>query len=597
METTHLSDMMFRACETHGPGEALKWKEGDTWMSYSYSEVATLVETIGLGLLASGVEKGNPIGIFSQNSQRWVLSDYASLMLRCPTIPIYATNTAAQAAYIINDAAIKVLFVGDTEQYDRILSLWDELRDLQLVVTLDPSMEKKNDRTITLEELMERGNDASLKEKLESIRSESDPDSLATLIYTSGTTGNPKGVMLSHGNFFHQFRCLGDYFDVTPDDRSLCFLPLSHVYERSWSYYAFHSGTTNHYFPDPKQIVEYLQEVKPTVMVSVPRLYEKVYSTVTSQLESASSIKKGLFNWAVKTGLKYQLKSRRGRFTGPFLSLSYSLADRLVLGKIRNAVGGPKNFFSAGGAPLSREIEEFFLSADLLICQGYGLTETSPMVSFNAPPAFKFGTVGRPVPEVDVRITDEGEITVKGPNVMIGYHNRPDETAEVLRDGWFHTGDIGFIDDDGYLVITDRIKDLIITAGGKNIAPQNIETEIGKDHYIEQMAVIGDRRPYVVALIVPSFLSLEEYARGKGIEFSTREELVNHPDIQAFYRSRIDKSKDKLARFEQIKRFTLIPNEFTQEGGELTPTLKIKRKLVQEKYEDLIEKMYAGSGE
>jgi long-chain acyl-CoA synthetase len=543
------------------------------------------------------VEKGDPVGIFSQNSQRWVLSDYASLMLRCPTIPIYATNTAAQAAYIVNDAGIKVLFVGDSDQYERILSLWNELNDLQLVVLLDPAIEKKNDRTITLEELMERGSDATLKEKLESIRSESDPDSLATIIYTSGTTGNPKGVMLTHGNFFHQFRAVDAYFTVKPEDRSLCFLPLSHVYERTWSYYAFQRGTTNHYFSDPKQVVEYLQEVRPTVMVSVPRLYEKVYSTVTSQLESASGVKKGLFSWAVKTGLKYQLKSRRGAFTGPFLSLSYSLADRLVLSKIRNAVGGPKNFFSAGGAPLSREIEEFFLAADLLICQGYGLTETSPMVSFNTPPAFKFGTVGKPVPEVEVRITDEGEITVKGPNVMMGYHNRPDETAEVLRDGWFHTGDVGFIDDDGYLVITDRIKDLIITAGGKNIAPQNIETEVGKDHYIEQMAVIGDRRPYVVALIVPSFPSLEEYAAKQGIEFSNREELVNHPDIQAFYQSRIDKSKDKLARFEQIKRFTLIPNEFTQEGGELTPTLKIKRKNVQEKYGDLIEKMYEGSGE
>jgi long-chain acyl-CoA synthetase len=343
---------------------------------------------------------------------------------------------------------------------------------------------------------------------------------------------------------------------------------------------------------NPREVLQYLSEVRPTAMVSVPRLYEKIYATVMDKIEKASPGKKRLFDWALDVGRRQAEARQAGRPPGLGLRLTHRLADRLVLSKLREIVGGDKNFFSAGGAPLSKDIEAFFLAAGLLVCQGYGLTETSPMVTCNAPHDFKFGTVGKPVVGCEVKIGPQNEILVKGPNVMKGYYQKPEATAEVLKDGWFHTGDVGLIDDEGFLVITDRIKDLIITSGGKNIAPQRIETAVGRDHYIEQITTIGDRRKYVSALIVPSYEALEGYAREKGLTCQTREELLQHPEVIAFYRERIDRQSAELAGFETIKAFTLLPREFTQESGEITPTQKIKRKVVAEHYRAEIDAMY-----
>lgn len=403
-----------------------------------------------------------------------------------------------------------------------------------------------------------------------------------------------KGVMLSHGNFFHQIDAVNANFEVGPQDRSLCFLPLSHVYERTWSFFVFSRGAQNHYLGNPREVLQYLGDVRPTAMVSVPRLYEKIYGAVLDRVEKSAALRRRLFRWALDVGDRHARARHGSRPPGLGLRLAHRLADRLVLAKIREIVGGPKNFFSAGGAPLSKEIEEFFLAAGLLICQGYGLTETSPMVSYNTPRHFKFGTVGRPVPGCRVKIGDDGEILVKGPNVMQGYYNKPQATAAAVVDGWFHTGDVGLIDHDGFLVVTDRIKDLIITSGGKNISPQKIETALGRDYYIEQITTIGDRRKYVSALIVPAFDALEEYAREKGIGFASREELIRHPQIIAFYREHIQRQSSELAAFETVKAFTLLPREFTQDGGEMTATMKLRRGVIERSYAAKIDAMYPG---
>ena len=381
-------------------------------------------------------------------------------------------------------------------------------------------------------------------------------------------------------------------FNVGPGDRSLCFLPLSHVYERAWSFYVFVCGAENNYLANPKEVIAAMSEVWPTVMVSVPRLYEKIYAAAFHGLDQGSGLKKKLFHWSIGVGQRYQYALKDKGSAGSGLSLQHKLADKLVLSKVRDVVGGPKNFFSAGGAPLSQTIEEFFFAAGLLVCEGYGLTETSPIVTYNTPKAFKFGTVGKPILECEIKIAGNGEILVKSPSVTQGYYNKPEATAEAIKDGWFHTGDVGEFDDEGFLRITDRIKDLIITSGGKNIAPQKIETVYAKDHFIEQFIAIGDRRKFISALVVPNFEALEAYAGEQDIAYSSREELVENEDVHAFYKERIDGRSQELARYEQVKTFKLLPEAFTQETGELTPTQKIKRKVVAEKHTAQIEAMY-----
>ncbi|MEA3559673.1 MAG: long-chain fatty acid--CoA ligase, partial [Candidatus Thermoplasmatota archaeon] len=446
---------------------------------------------------------------------------------------------------------------------------------------------------IHFDELMDWKDEENISETIVKDMQDLRSDDLATIIYTSGTTGEPKGVMLDHSNFFHQVDTIRSNFDVRPEDRSLCFLPLSHVFERAWSYFVFYSGAVNHYMGDPKLVREYMEEVRPTVMVSVPRLFEKIYSTVNEKLRSASPLKKAMFSWSMRTGKRYNTLKTEGRTPGALLSMRYRIADKLVLRKIRDIVGGDKKFFASGGAPLLKEIGEFFLSAGVLICEGYGLTETSPIISMNRPTDIRFGTVGKTAPLVEVRLGEESEIQVKGPNVMKGYYNRPDLTEEAFIDGWFRTGDVGDFDESGFLRITDRIKDLIITSTGKNIARQRVELVVGKDHYIEQILAIGNNRSYLSALVVPYFEALEEYAREKKIAFTSRDMLLKKQEIIDFYNERIEAVQKELANFEKIKKFTLLTEEFSQAAGEITPTLKNKRRVIMERYEHLIEQMYS----
>lgn len=591
MNYDHIGQMITIKIAEYGEHTALRYKSGDSWASMTYREFGEQIKNLAYALIHSGVKKGDSVGIFSANRYEWAVSDFACILAGAISVPIYATNTQDQAEFIIKDAGIKLIFVGSEDQYTSISNIRTKGTSLKIItynqdIKIDPEFAQ------SFHDFMQVKDKASLEAEMNARSGKIKVDDVSTIIYTSGTTGNPKGVMLSHGNLFHQFESVDANFNVTHEDVSLCFLPLSHVYERMWSYYVYLKGAIQTYLEDPKQVIETMQEVKPTAMVSVPRLYEKIYAAVLNSQESASSIKRSLFKKAIDTGAVYNnLYFNKQPIPGG-LSLKYKILDKLVLSKVRAVVGGDKNFFSAGGAPLDKSIEEFFLSCGLLICQGYGLTETSPMISYNTPDNFKFGTVGKLVPGCEVRIADSGEILIKGPQVMKGYFNNSAATAESIVDGWFHTGDVGEFDEDGYLKITDRIKDLIITSGGKNIAPQNIEKLVGKDFFIDQIIAIGDKRNFVSALVVPAFESLEAWAHKKKIHFQDNEELIAHPHVVDFFRERIDHHSKKLANYETIKKFKLMANPFTQEGGEITPTLKLKRKQINEKFKALIDSMY-----
>ena len=592
MSKQHIATMIMQSAQTHTDKTAMCVRVGGQWQSYSYHEMSETIRQVARALLALGVQPDDRIGIFSQNRPEWTLVDLAVLSIRAISVPIYATNTEIQAAYIVDETEMAIIFAGDQRNYNTIQSHIEHFPNLKTIVAFDDGTEIAGDASQHFSGFKALGADKALDDEINARLNDAKSDDLATIIYTSGTTGEPKGVMLTHGNIVHQFAAMQNQFDVGTGDRSLCFLPLSHVYERSWSYYVLQRGAENYYLADPKEVIATMAEVQPTVMVSVPRLYEKIYAAVMHGLDQSSDLKKKLFQWSIDVGERYQYALRDQGSVGAGLALQHRVADRLVLSKVRDVVGGPKNFFSAGGAPLAQAIEEFFFSAGLLICEGYGLTETSPIVTFNTPKAFKFGTVGKPILGCQVKIADNGEILVKSPSMTQGYYKKPEATAEAFRGGWFHTGDVGEFDDEGFLRITDRIKDIIITSGGKNIAPQKIETIYAKDHFIEQFIVIGDRRKFVSALIVPNFEALETYAQNQGISYNSRAELVRNDDVHALYQQQVDGLSGELAGYEQVKAFTLLPEPFTQETGELTPTQKIKRKVIAEKYAPDIEAMY-----
>ena len=592
MEKNHLAFMIRASARKFPARTAMRYREGGSWRSISYGELDDRIRTAAKALLEMGIRAGDKVGIFSPNRPEWAIADFAILSIGAVSVAIYATDTARDAEYLARDADLRLIFVGSQTQYDKVKTFSAAQEQLEKIVVFDDQAATEGPDSLRFGDFMARGRASREDGALDAYLEQATADEIATLIYTSGTTGVPKGAMLTHANFFHQFSAIDERFTVEPSDRSLCFLPLSHAYERTWSYYVFRCGAQNHYISDPKRVIEFMGELKPTVMVSVPLLYDKVYANIRGRMEESSSAKKRLFDWAMRTGMRYHQKKHVKAAIGPVLALEHALADRLVLAKIRDIVGGPKKFFSAGGAPLSQTVEEFFFAAGILICQGYGLTEAAPVIACNAPGAFKFGTVGRPVQGVEVRIGDRGEILVRGPNLMKGYYKRPEETRQAFVDGWFKTGDVGELDEDGFLRITDRIKDLIMTAGGENVAPQHIETTLGVDRYIEHVVALGDKRKFLTAIVVPQFAALEEYARAQAIPFSSRSELVQRPEILDFYRARIEALSAELAPYEQIKEFSLLDHDLTQENDELTPTQKVKRKVIAAKYAGIIEQMY-----
>jgi long-chain acyl-CoA synthetase len=599
--SNHLAAMISQSVEKFGTRPALSFREasaadnGTTWKSISYEDFGQRIRSVATALVDVGVAPGDRVGIFSANKPEWSIADFAILTAAAVSVPLYATSTAAQAEYVINDAGLNVIFVGGQEQYDKVQQSRGAADQLNRIVVFDEGVTLADDRSTHFSTFLRAGSESDGVDALPARLAAAGPQDVATLIYTSGTTGEPKGVELTHANFFHQLRALDVRFDVGPDDTSLCFLPLTHAYERGWSMYVFYRGAQNYYLDDPKNVVSAMAEVRPTLMVSVPRLFEKIHATVLDQVDRGSAPKKSMFQWALGVGGKYQHRKADKVRIGPLLAAEHAVADRLVLAKIRDVVGGPKNVFSAGGAPLSKEIEEFFFAVGVLICQGYGLTETTAMLTCNSSGGFRFGTVGLPVLGSEVRIAEHGEIQVRGENVMKGYFGRPQDTAAAFQDGWLRTGDVGSVDADGYLTVTDRIKDLIITSQGKNVAPQHVEGELGADLYIDQVVVIGDRRSYLTALITPDFEVLERYAHEHDISVGSREELVADSRIHDLYDQRIAEASCELAGYEQVKRYTLLAHPFSQEGGELTPTLKIRRRVVTNQYADVINAMYAAT--
>jgi long-chain acyl-CoA synthetase len=587
----HLVRLIRRRIAATPDAVAMRHQVSAEWRGITYRQLGSSIDAVASWLIDAGVARGDRVAIYATNSPWWTIADLAILAAGAVTVPIYATNTALQAEHIVRDAGVKIAFVGGAEQYSHLSGLRGSDGPIERVVTFDAGIALDLIDSCPISVPLAH----PLSPDLVARGAASRADDVATIIYTSGTTGEPKGVVLTFENLVVQFEALDAFFSVTAQDRSLCFLPLSHAYERAWTFYILYRGAQNFYLDDPKRVIDTMREVRPTCMVSVPRLYEKIYAAAQHQVNEGSALKRKLFRWAVGVGSRYAHARKRGDRVGAALAAEHAVADRLVLHKIRDIVGGPKNFFSAGGAALSKEIEEFFFAAGLLICQGYGLTETSPMLTCNRPGDFEFGTVGKVIPGCEMKIAPDGEVLVRGRNVMRGYFGKPAATAEAFEDGWFKTGDIGEFDERGFVRITDRKKDLIITSGGKNIAPSRIESVIGQDYYIEQVAAIGDGRHHVAALVVPHFEALEQWARERGLRFDSFKAMVKDHRIVDFIGQRIDERQAELPRHERVKKFTLLHERFSQASGELTPTLKNIRTAIAKKYAHAIDAMYASA--
>ncbi|MEW6444271.1 MAG: long-chain fatty acid--CoA ligase [bacterium] len=594
MEEKTLGAIFWNRVRKYGPRTALKAKRRDVWTDISWQEFGRQVKLLASGLIDLGLEERECVALLSENRPEWSYADLAILSINAVDAPIYATNLPETVAHIIRDSDSRFAIVSSEEQLKKVEEIRGNLPHLHKVILMDPGKEHAEDWIVPLREVQERGKkrleDGEFERRLAAVR----PDDLATLIYTSGTTGLPKGVMLTHDNFISNIRGVKEVIPVRESDLALSFLPLSHSFERMAGYYTMlYVGGTIAYAESIDKIPENIQEVRPTVMCSVPRLYEKMHARLLHLVESGPATRKRLFYWSLGVGHEVSQRLSARKEILPGLRLKHALADQLVFSKLRARMGGRLRFFVSGGAPLAREIAEFFHAASIPILEGYGLTETAPVISANRPDNFKLGSVGQPLPNVEVKIAPDGEILTRGPNVMRGYYNRPQETREVLSEhGWFATGDIGYLDQDHFLYITDRKKDIIVTAGGKNIAPQNLENLLKLNPFIEQVCVIGDRQKYLTALIAPNFPEVESYAANRGIAWEERARLIEHPEIAKLFQDAVDEVNAQLARYETIKKFTVIPNEFSEDTGELTPTLKVKRRVVGEKYKDLIERMY-----
>ncbi len=553
----------------------------------STNEFRERVTDFALGLRELGVKPETKVILVSENRPEWHVVDFACHLLGAVVVPIFPTLIPEQVQYIAEDSDSEFIVVSTPNQAEKVASVRAKLKRVKQVIAMDPEVEEAQGTPFA--EVLKTGREFDAGELLARARERANPDVIATLIYTSGTTGQPKGVMLSHRNLVSNFLACGQVFEITAEDRGLSFLPLSHAFERTVDYLYFYRGATIVY-SRVEDVPQDLVETQPTIMAAVPRFYEKVKAAVESKAEEAGGLKKKLFNWAIRVGRKKAESELGLGARRPLDRMRFFLADRLVLSQIRARTGGRVRFFISGGAPLSPEVAWFFYAAGLKILEGYGLTETSPVVSVNPPERPKLGTVGKPLPGVEVGIAEDGEIMVRGPSVMMGYYKRPEETNEVLQNGWFYTGDIGERDDDGYLKITDRKKQLMVTSVGKKVAPQAIEKEVENSRFIEQVMLIGEKRNFVTALIVPDFQALRTYFNESNAV--SNEELVQRENVKALIQQELDERQRHLSNYEKIRKFALLPEAFTVENGLLTPTMKVKRRLVEERYAQLIEDLY-----
>jgi long-chain acyl-CoA synthetase len=571
---------------------------GEQIEGLSSKEVFEQVRDLSLGLSALGVGAGDRVAILSESRPEWLLTDLAVVTAGGVTVPVYPTLSAAQARYIFQNCAAKVVVVSTRLQLEKIQDIRHLLPSLESVVVIEETAASSGASVLTLADVAARGHrrmavewgaGREFRDRTRAIAE----DQLATIIYTSGTTGEPKGVMLTHGNLVANMRAAAAVLDLSPDDVALSFLPLSHSFERMASYVYLFAGVTIVFAESFDTVGRDIATVRPTLLTGVPRAYEKMQARVLEKGQAATPAKAALFRWAVRAGVAKARAVLRGRSVGPLTGLRASIADRLVFSKIRAGLGGRIRFGVSGSAPLAVDTAEFFHAVGLPLIEGYGLTETAPILTVNPPQAPRVGSVGKAIDGVEIRIAADGEILARGPNIMSGYYNKPEATAEAIRGGWFHTGDIGQLDEQGYLTITDRKKDLLVTSGGKKIAPQPIEAVLKRNPLVSEAILLGDRRRYAVALLVPEFTALERRLKDLGRPPGEREDLVKRPDVLALYQEIVDALNHELSQFERIKKVALLPAEFTIESGELTPTMKIRRKVIEDRWRTEIEKLYS----
>ena len=593
-DATSIPALFRQQVARYGDRAALLEKRQGTYTPISWAEYGRQVCDLAMGLVALGLEPGQHAALLCENRPEWLVADVAILSVGAVNVPLHVPLTAKQVEYILADSGCRLVIVSHPGQLEKVLKARERLPALEHVICI-ACPEASGEGLLSLQEVMARGAKLAaetgtgvLDERIGAL----EPGTLASIIYTSGTTGDPKGVMLTHYNFLSNVEACLARLPISDQDLSLNFLPLSHVFARTCEHYAMMgAGGTIAFSESAEAVANNMAEVHPTIMMAVPRFYEKLHAQVMDTAGKSTGVKRALFNWGMRLGTARTELHKARRAPSAFFRLKYGLADRLIYRKLKERLGGRLHFFVSGGAPLSRKIAEFFGGVGVTICEGYGLTESSPIICVNPVEAVRYGTVGPPVAQVEVQIAEDGEILTRGPHVMQGYFGREQETAETIVDGWLRTGDIGVLDEDGYLAITDRKKDLIVTAGGKNVAPQLIENAL-VGPYISQIVVIGDKRKFLSALVVPNFGPLEGWAREQGLKFASRAELVALPQVKALVSNYMKERLHDFAHYEHIGRFVMLDREFTVQDGAVTPTLKLKRKVIEQRHQELIDGMY-----
>jgi long-chain acyl-CoA synthetase len=588
-----LTKLFFDAVSKFNRPDALQVKVAGAYKPISHSEVADRVRHAARGLASLGVRRGDRVGILSENRPEWAIADFACLTAGLTDVPIYPTLPADQIAYILKDSGAVAIFVSNKEQAEKIRQIRSQVPALNTVIGFDDVPGLAN---MSMADLEKRGAEGETSGSIATYREDAllvKPDDLATIIYTSGTTGEPKGVMLSHDNIYSNVEASRKAIPFEGKDVGLSFLPLSHIFERMAGHYMmFATGTSIAYAESIDTVAANMGEVRPTLVLSVPRLYEKMYARILETALTGGFLKKKIFFWARGVADRWATEKLSGKEPGGLLGIQYGIAQKLVFSKLKTRTGGRLRYFVSGGAPLSPDINKFFYAAGLEILEGYGLTETSPVIAVNTPDNFRIGTVGKPIDGVEVMIAGDGEIMTRGPHVMKGYYNKPEATRESIEpDGWFHTGDIGELRD-GFLAITDRKKDIIVTAGGKNIAPQPLENKVKTNKYVAQAVMLGDKRKFPSMLIVPNFDQLERWAKERNIIWTDRAQLLRMPTIQAKMEQEVNQELAGAAHFELPKKIGLIEHDFSIEKGELTPTQKVKRRAIDKNYKKLIDSLY-----
>ena len=595
----HLSVLVHRRAEKYGDKVALKYRDYETsqWIPITWNQFSQTVRQVANALVELGVQEEENIGIFSQNKPECLYVDFGAFANRAVTIPLYATSSPAQAQYIINDAQIRYIFVGEQFQYDAAFSVFGFCQSLQQLIIFDRAVvrDPRDMTSIYFDEFLETGKGLPNNDIVEERTSRASDDDLANILYTSGTTGEPKGVMLHHSNYMEAFR-IHDIrlVDMSDQDISMNFLPLTHVFEKAWTYLCIHKGVQICINLRPVDIQTTIKEIRPTLMCSVPRFWEKVYAGVQEKIAQETGLKKAMMLDAIKVGKIHNIDYLRKGKTPPLMNqLKYKFYEKTVYALLKKTIGIENgNFFPTAGAAVPDEICEFVHSVGINMLVGYGLTESTATVSCFLNQGYEIGSVGTVMPDVEVKIGEENEILLRGKTITKGYYKKAEATAAAIdKDGWFHTGDAGYLKGD-QLYLTERIKDLFKTSNGKYVSPQALETKLAIDRYIDQIAIIADQRKFVSALIVPVYGFVKDYAKEKGIEYKDMEELLQHPKVIGLFRARIDTLQQQFAHYEQVKRFTLLPEPFSMERGELTNTLKLKRPVVAKNYKELIDKMY-----